>query len=332
MSHKKIRELDPLNIDSRIKDLPTYNQAGDVGAIWDLTEAATSQLNVNSLNREMATASMRDLDFLISSGIRHGADFVRDNVELEQILLNLGEIACMIPRGTVSTYALANPRGERQRSFTGSPEEALFIESVRSGAESVEQSLVIYVAEGQLSGLNAMSESVSDMLRSILEVRKGVSPVYFTGQLRPYFEPIMIGGESYAGSGGAQLQFIAIDYLLWGADSQNQIYKDYFEDNVRYLSPEQRTLLEKGIEMNNGHSLLHSARETKDIEIATAATEVLQGLKKFRYPHRKIARDNFAIRPDGSVGSGVYTPDILDILLDETILTIDGFGEITQND
>lgn len=45
--------------------------------------------------------------------------------------------------------------------------------------------------------------------------------------------------------------------------------------------------------------------------------------QKFRYPHRKLARDNFKIRPDGSVGSGVYTTDILDVLLNETIGAIE---------
>lgn len=330
MTFKRVRELDPLEVDSQLRDLPALNGSADIDAISTIVDDAVSRLDVTTYDKDSATAAMRDLDFLLSSSLRHGVDLVVEGGRIESVLLGLGKIACMIPRGTVSTYALANPRGERERSFTGSPEERLFIESVRSGAESVESSLETYVNEGKLVGLAAMENSISHMITSIIDVKRGVSPTYFTGQLRPYFDPLTIGGESYAGSGGAQLQFIAVDYLLWGVDCDNPVYQDYFADNVRYLSPEQRAYLELGIYNNDGKSILRSAVEDNDGQLSEQAIRVLQGLKKFRYPHRKLARDNFKIRPDGSVGSGIYTTDILDILLDETVVAIEKLERIVH--
>jgi hypothetical protein len=49
-----------------------------------------------------------------------------------------------------------------------------------------------------------------------------------------------------------------------------------------------------------------------------ATTDLLRKIRKFRYPHRKIAQDNFKLRPDDAVGSGSYKPDILDVLIDKT--------------
>ena len=323
MTFQRVRELDPLGIDRELRDLPALNGSADIGAIGTIVDGVVARLDTTTYDKDSATAAMRDLDFLLSSSLRHGADLVVEGGRIESVLLGLGKIACMIPRGTVSTYALANPRGERERSFTGSPEERLFIESVRSGAESVESSLETYVNEGKIAGLAAMESSIADMITSFIDVKRGVSPAYFSGQLRPYFEPLTIGGKLYAGSGGAQLQFIAVDYLLWGVDCDNPFYQNYFADNVRYLSPEQRAYLKLGIHKNDGKSILRSAIEDNDGQLSKQAIRVLQCLKKFRYPHRKLARDNFKIRPDGSVGSGVYTTDILDVLLNETIGAIE---------
>ena len=100
--------------------LPEYNRAGDTDTVRDITNEAILCLNIDALDTDSATASMRDLDFLISSGIRLGVDLVKESPRLEQALINLGNVACTVPRGTVSTYALSNPRGTRQRTFTGS--------------------------------------------------------------------------------------------------------------------------------------------------------------------------------------------------------------------
>lgn len=323
MTYEIVRMLDPLVVDEQIHDLPHLNDRADVDAIRNITYQAVDRIEGTDLDPAASTAALRDLDFLLSSALRHGADFIVEEPRVERLLLRLGEQACMIPRGTVSTYALANPRGERERSFTGSPEERLFIESVRSGAEDVEASLIAYVEQGQIAGLDSMADGIQTMIDSIIKVKRGITPAYFTGELRPYFEPLTIGGETYAGSGGAQLQFVAVDYLLWGADCTDSVYQDYFKDNVRYLSPEQRELMRRAIDANGGQSLVSLVAESHDKELAAKATIVLQGLKKFRYPHRKLARDNFAIRPQGSVGSGIYTADILDVLLDETMAAID---------
>lgn len=63
-------------------------------------------------------------------------------------------------------------------------------------------------------------------------------------------------------------------------------------------------------------------------EVLISLVGLSKMIRKFRYPHRKVAEDNFKIRPDGSVGSGSYTPAILTDLIHTTEARIARMQEI----
>jgi hypothetical protein len=332
--YSKVRDLDPLQLDSFFATLPDINEQGDVETIVHEVHRALSIAAIeNEIDGHTALACLRDLDFLLSSSLRHGRNLIPEIDQLEDILIMLGERADTIPRGTVTTYGMANPTDERQRSFTGSEIEATFIKSVSDGAYALEDAMETYAYRGRLAGLQSIDRGLDVMIDSIVTVRRQVSPEYFTNVLRPYFEPLVINNTEYHGSGGAQLQFIAIDFLLWGLDDDSEEYSEYFMNNLSYLSSQQRLHLGRSMSMHNGESLLTYLKNNDDPEMADACLSVLKKLKKFRLPHKRVAEDNFKLRTKDQVGSGSYRTDILSILIDKTVNAIDEIEKIygTQN-
>lgn len=294
--------------------MPNFNAAGNIDAIAEHAQAAISQ--AASINGEVtAIASIRDLDFFLSSIVRHGVQPNSLIQDLDETMLGLGAIAGTIPRGNVATYATANPTDERQRTFTGERPERLFIRAVAQTALALDDALRIFGDQGYRKGLVALDSGLDDMVKSIITVKREVTPDFFTGKLRPYFDSMTIAGKQYLGSGGAQLQLVGIDYLLWGCTDQNQEYLDFFEENFIYMTPQQQTSVAKGLAQHNGQSVIDYLESNQDPEAIVSAISVLKKIRQFRYPHKKIADDNFKLRQEGSVGSGGYTPSILSLLI-----------------
>lgn len=317
-AYTKISHLDPLGMDDFFTLLPEINQAKDTEAISTSIEVAIDRaLNIDFFDRFTATATLRDFDFLLSSAVRHGLDPVNHYPGLAELLVTLGRVAETVPRGTVTTYAVVNPIGERQRTFTGSDTERIFIDAVARGAVALEGALETLANVDELAGMRSINTSLDVMISSIVAVKRNVSPEFFTNELRPYFDPIEIQGRKYLGAGGAQLQFVALDFALWGVDDDDAMYRGYFDENKDYLTAAQKEYLASIIDSNNGQSLITSLVQNPRPEVATECLEVLKKLKKFRYPHRKVARDNFQLRGPGDVGSGSYTTNILDVLIDK---------------
>jgi hypothetical protein len=325
-------KLDPLYLDDFFQTLPDVNLRSDADTIAAEVERTLPFANaILESDTPGALAGLRDLDFLLSSGLRHGRNFISEVDGLEDTLVRLGAIAGTVPRGTVATYGLVNPSDERQRSFTGTDTEAVFIEAVTVGARALEDALNEYTSKGKINGLQAIDQGLDVMIDSIITVKRQVSPEFFTNEMRPYFDPIEIKGKKYLGAGGAQLQFVAIDFMLWGADDGHEMYRDYFAENAEYLSPEQRHHLSLAIESNSNESLLTYLQNTHDPELAIACLAVLKKLKKFRLPHRRVAEENFKLRNTGQVGSGSYTTNILDVLIDKTLAAIDTLEEAYES-
>lgn len=318
MDYESVRKLDPLGLDERLRELPLINERADVDTLRNIANGIATDTVSSEFSAADALASLRDSDFILSSGIRHGENYIESVNGFERILMTLGRIANTVPRGTVTTYAHVNPSDERQRSFTGSDAEALFIDSVRTSSADAELAMRVFAENDIQTGLAAIDKSLDTLIESIIAVRRGVTATYFTNELRPYFDAVEIGGTSYAGAGGAQLQLIATDYVLWGVGSADKVYMDYYADNVRYLSPDQRAWIQQCTDRQNGRSVVDLLIEGNDSAGQDAAIAIFQKLKKFRFPHRRIAQDNFKLRGDDSVGSGTYTPDILDVLIDKT--------------
>lgn len=310
------RELDPLNMDETLLILPSLNSTKDVGKIILATEASLDQLP-DELNEEESIAALRDFDFLVSSLIRHGVEPVDSVHGLNEGLQHIAAITHTVPRGSVSTYTTANPIDERMRTFTGTAEEKVFITEVTNSARALDTAMYSFGTDGYATGLHNTSQALDTMIRSILIVKKEVSPEFFTNNLRPYFDAMTVNGQRYLGSGGAQLQLVGIDFLLWGVNDPNQTYQAFFNENFAYMTPRQRESVSKALAKHDGMSIVDHLSTFRDPQMAEDAISTLRKIRKFRFPHRKIAVDNFKLRSKDAVGSGSYTPEILNLLIDK---------------
>lgn len=336
-SYEEIARRDPLGLDPVMQALPILNERGDLDGIKEATVYASRILQDRELiERADALAVIRDVDFLTSSMLRHGENPFDHVPKLEESLIRAGSVANTVPRGTVFTYAAANPSGERRRSFTGSTEEDTFISAVTRSVVALDGSvdkmggISPITTDQQLQRiLTGSSEAMDEMVRSIVEVKRVVSPEYFTFNMRPYFESLEIGGRSYTGSGGAQIQLVAIDFMLWGCEDTDPDYLKFFEENLQYLTPTQQRSLEQYLRTNGNQGIVSLVADSASYDNSTrqSAVDLLRKVKKFRYPHRKVAQDNFRLRPDDAVGSGSYKPDILDVLISKTQLAIERVEE-----
>jgi hypothetical protein len=330
LTYDDIARLDPLDLDGIMPYLPELNREGNADGIHRVLVGCieTSRRDVKTTSD--AVAALRDIDFLASSLIKHNIDPLINTPGLEDEMIRLGRLGNMVPRGTVFTYAVINPKGERGRSFTGTYEEAEFIEAVRNGTLALDQA-VVSMSKQSLTNDGALGISLYEsaaamdiMVDSIVEVRRKVSPEFFSNEMRPYFESLTIGGNKLTGSGGAQMQLLALDRMLWGNGDDDTEYQGFYEENNIYLTPMQQDALAMFLEHNNQQTIvgwLESHPEGYD-NTREGALELLKKIKKFRYPHRRVAQDNFKIRPADSVGSGSYKPDILDILIAKTELAL----------
>jgi len=326
--YQEASHIDPLGLDDIFKLLPDINRAADTDALRDTLNDSVLQLTGGKLNTTASLAALRDLDFLASSYVRHGRNPIEEIVGLEDAFIQLGDNVGTVPRGTVATYALANPTGERERSFTGEPEETLFIEAVRNTSLVLESSLKDFIRTDATTALKGFDENLDIAISSIVLVMRALPPEYFTNEMRPYFDPLIIDGKKYLGAGGAQLQFVAFDYILWGATETNERYQKYLHENYAYLTPSQKESIALIMEKYENTPIIEHFAMSEDKVAAKAALGALQKMKKFRYPHRKLAQDNFKVRRPGQVGSGAYTTDILDVLLERTEMAIKVTEEI----
>lgn len=325
--------LDPLHLDAPLSELPKHNNMTDLPWLIDVTNGAVEMaIELDDPNAATATACLRDFDFLAGSLLRHGTDPIQTVPGLEDTMLKMGDAAGTVPRGTVATYAVANPEGYRKRSFTGSPEEELFTESLRKTYTKLEPPThalgEIDLADPQayqdlVPTLEAISDGMVTMTESVVAAIRRITPEHFTNVIRPYFEPLTIGGEEYHAPNGGQLQLLPLEAMLWHGGNDTSKWREFLDANHPYLTPAQRISLAGFNERNSGQSVLGHVVETAkngdtDDAVVAALEGVLRNIRKFRYPHLKITEDNFALRPEGAVGSGSFTLDALRLLLDDT--------------
>lgn len=335
IDYKKATELDPLNIDADLAHLPEYNAEVDTRTLCRIGQKAIHNFRKASIEKsEEAYAVLRDLDFIASSLDRHGLDPMKEVEGLEDAMIWAGFVGDSAPRGTITTYAGMNPDGERRRSFTGSKEEALFIDSLKISFDELEVAtnsiarLTSYSKNGAfIHSLDTSTSAMQTMTNSTVAVMRNIPPTVFTGEIRPYFEPLKIGGKSYVAANGSQLQLVGIEKMVYGTGGVDSIESDFYEENLPYLNSVQRQQLHAFAGANDGQSLLTMIearrREGEDIsDVLVSLAALTKTIRKFRYPHRKVAEDNFKLRPDGSVGSGSYTPAVLTDLIHTTEVRI----------
>jgi hypothetical protein len=220
------------------------------------------------------------------------------------------------------------------RTFTRLPEERIFIDSFREGMASIDHSLnsLFQAPTHDPDGIDAIThlleqanQSFRGMVEAIVLVRRVISPELFTFQLRPYFDPIEIGEQTYLAPGGAQMPLILIDKLLWGLGDSDEQYAHYFNENLQYLPVKYRNIWQMTSSLKQ-NMLKKVTRATNSLPIQSELRhKLLEEVEKlflmlirFRQPHLTIARENFALREKNSLGSGGYDPGILEFLLERT--------------
>jgi hypothetical protein len=127
----RVGNLDPLDADAILAQLPRANDAGDTRWLISTADGLVSRC-AELHTADEARAALRDLGFVVSSIGRHDPEALNP-CPWENELVRLGALADEVPRDTVYSYAPRNPTGERRRTFTASAEERLFISSVTDG-------------------------------------------------------------------------------------------------------------------------------------------------------------------------------------------------------
>ena len=344
-----ISTLDPLGADEfLVEDLPRLNAGGETDKIYRVFGRFLS-FSSSSWSKLEAAAATRDVAMVASSLVKHTSS-LHQFPEIENVLMELSKITGEVPADTVTSYGPRNPAGRRMRTFTGEPEERFFISCVVEGMRSLPLavSLLDVAQEYPLDSpefpylVGLAADNFDVMTNSMAKVRKRITPEYFTGKLRPYFEPKIVGGRKYLAPGGAQMPIVLIDLALWGGEDNNPQYIRYWKENVEYLPAVLRLRAQK---ISSSGSLLQKIKKEfqnrrvvcKESVRASldAAEKLVVALLKFRYPHLKVAEDNMAIRPQGALGSGGYDTTILRLLIassESARQTIQELKKLTRED
>ncbi|HWT40409.1 MAG TPA: monodechloroaminopyrrolnitrin synthase PrnB family protein [Dongiaceae bacterium] len=303
-----------MGFDGYIEDLVVYNDIRDVQAIEEMLYTATAKASelLSEAKPVDALACLRDLDFLISSLVAHGVNPFESNRGVEAVLLELGEIAHTVPRGTSFTYASGNPSGRRRRTFTGDAQEDIFINAIGNSGAAISRSLEVSSHQEILTDMAPLIESIEAVTSAMISVKRSVTPEFFTGRLRSYLELYSVGGEDYLGPGGIQT-LLPVDLIVWGVDSTDEEWLKFVEVNYPYLDAIQKKHLNLILEKNHGESLYTRALASPDAELQKGVYRCLRALKKFRYPHRKLVEDNVKIADDNS-----YDDSIVGVILRKT--------------
>lgn len=325
-----IAAIDPLGADELITHLPKANTSGDVdwltATAHDLAERTAAIGSAPD-----ACAALRDLGLVVSSLGRHRPQVLED-CPWQASLLRLGTLAHEVPRETVYSYASRNPSGPRQRRFTDTAEERTFIANVTSGIRHLNHAVEVLVGNADAPDQGkTLAESLAELdsrLREfascLLNVKRAVTPEFFTTRLRPFFPPLTINDHTYFGPGGAQMPQLVLDVLLLRPEPAAPLAKwhaTYIEDNAIYLPASHRRLIDESLLVPSGlvaRMTGPAATSGVDQGVLTAMRTVVASILRFRYPHQRMAAANMTIRPAGALGSGGYSLEAVDQLVELT--------------
>ncbi|MEU2665190.1 monodechloroaminopyrrolnitrin synthase PrnB family protein [Micromonospora sp. AMSO12t] len=321
-----VAAMDPLRADDILAELPAANERADTA--WMVDALADLIADFDTADVHTARAALRDLGFLAASLVRHDPD--ADLHGIEPTLLRLAAVADEVPRDTVYSYTTRNPVGPRRRGFLLSDEEHVFIDSVVAATQALNLAVDDLAAcrdradldeDVLLAALGQVHDGVEVLRKNLRTVQRTITPDYFSHRLRPYFPTMDIGGKAYMGPGGAQMPLLVLDVLLLAPSEPGQLgawHDDYLVENVLYLPPTHRAVCDDTLlAYRSGNSpLLRCLLESPRVRAEYAA--LLKRILRFRYPHRQVARANMAIRAEGSLGSGGYTVEALDHLIEIT--------------
>ncbi|WP_268871607.1 monodechloroaminopyrrolnitrin synthase PrnB family protein [Pseudomonas piscis] len=251
-THAAVAACDPLQARSLVLQLPGLNRNKDVPGIIDLLREFLPTRGVPSgWGFVEAAAAMRDIGFFLGSLKRHGHEPADVVPGLEQVLLDLARATDMPPRETLLHVTVWNPAAaDAQRSYTGLPDEAHLLESVRISMAALEAAIALTVelfdvplrSPAFVQGCAELEAYLQKMVESIVYAYRFISPQVFYDELRPFYDPIQVGGQSYLGPGAVEMPLFVLEHVLWGSQTDDQAYREFKETYLPYVLPAYRAV------------------------------------------------------------------------------------------
>jgi hypothetical protein len=320
--------LDPLHADQYFVQLPSWNQAADIVPIYQaLCDMLPTSYRIATMTIPEAIASIRDLGMMSASLARHGANPTDVVPHLEECLLQLGDLVDMVPRDTVYHYGVWNPPGRRERRFTSAAAEGALIDAVRVAAPAIDATLEWLCAvvsmpldsEEFVAGCRDAAQRLESILDAIGQVKKEIPPVFFAQTLRPYFAPLVLGGQTFNGASAAPLSMCILDHLLWSSDCRDRAFRQFQLKQIRYNMPHWRLLYARTLGRPSLVTRMvqaHASGELHNRETIEAVVDLLHVLIAFRGRHRFVAMRAYSAEVRKfEVGSGGYGVDTLEHIL-----------------
>jgi len=336
-SDEHVRTLDPIHFDRLLATVWQANAAGDVQALLSLTRLIVPPVaDVERMSTPETLATMRDLGILLGSIKRNGAEPVSEISSLEEVLRLLAQRSGLIPRDTIHHYIRWNPTGRRERMYTGLPMERLLMAAVRISlprlSDAVDLCAVLDSADpGDLAfalAANELAALVGSLEDSIDTVLASVTPEFFARTMRPFFEEIRVGDETYLGPAAAHVPLSVVDLLVWACDHGGDEYLEFADDSVVYGLQHWKPLHGK---WRRTRSLV--TRVTEELRgcsteemlplgmyaSAEALCRTMRSLMVFRGKHLTIARKAYAADVGlYELGSGGGSVAMLEAITDAT--------------
>ncbi|MCA8064147.1 monodechloroaminopyrrolnitrin synthase PrnB family protein [Burkholderia sp. AU38729] len=331
-THAAVAACDPLRARALVLQLPALNRKNDVpGIVGLLREFLPARGVPSGWGFVEAAAAMRDIGFFLGSLKRHGHEPVDAVPGLEPVLLDLARVTDLPPRETLLHVTVWNPAtADAQRSYTGLGDEAHLLESVRISMASLEAAIALTVELSDVplrspafeEGCVELAAHLQKMVESIVYAYRFISPQVFYDELRPFYEPIRVGGQSYLGPGAVEMPLFVLEHVLWGSQSEHPAYREFKETYLPYVLPAFRAVYARFagrqalVDRVLGEAQAARVRG-EPVEAGLAALErIFEILLHFRAPHLKLAERTYAAGQTGpTIGSGGYAPSMLGDLL-----------------
>jgi monodechloroaminopyrrolnitrin synthase len=308
--NQRIAASDPLNADAIFQRLPVLDECNESDGIRQALAEVLARVQ-GEWDYIACSAAIRDISMLGAALVRFEREPEECVAGFSDVLLALSEqIGAHIPRDSFIDYTSRNPSGARERTFTATPQEKIFLKSLRLGMSALDLCLIhlltactFPIASQEFAfAMHTATASFQAMITAIVQVKREITPEAFTHYIRPFFEPFRVAGRAFSAPSGAEMSILNIDQILWGADCTDELYETYFRANIIRLPVVYQEISQA---MVGQKSLLTLLKERMDLggalnrEERRSIQEIHQLLTRmytFRVPHYKVAEENVLLR------------------------------------
>jgi monodechloroaminopyrrolnitrin synthase len=310
--NQRIAAADPLDADSVFQQLPDWDECNEGEKIRQaLAEIIAKATSCSNWDYIACSAAIRDISML-------GAALIRFKYEPEEYVSGFSDtlvalsahIGAQIPRDSFIDYTSRNPPGARERTFTATTQEKIFLNSLRQGMVALDLCLIhlltactFPVASQEFaSSVHTATASFQAMITAIVQVKREITPEAFTHYIRPFFEPFHIAGKTFSAPSGAEMSILNVDQVLWGADCTDELYTAYFSANIIRLPVVYQEISQAVVGQKSLLSLLKerielgSALNREERSSVQEIHQLLTRMYTFRVPHYKVAEENVLLR------------------------------------